>query len=341
MVSSSFFTSRYLFPRRWQLVYDTGNGNGVINIHAMLPYQPKKSYDFVELFHDRVAGGSCGQARREELEIQPMVKLCRRNKKETKRKSKVSPLLWPEKTRGSRISLLLLPSEPGSPELVKSSIVVEVGKPELLLLSSPTPAVVGGFASQLLPSTRKREEGRGSHHRRSPPSSPTTVDQGRGEEEPMVAGHAQSEREERRRPAATVLGTYDVPELRGGNTSKSKEFFFHDKEVAAYCSSLGIDQEKDILSKMIEESGDDESDMRAQLDSRPRPIQFYCRLHSSISILQSPNRLNIELSSPLDHCIVIVDTVAQSQAPSSPSLLPNRRLRNCSPAQPSSTSSPP
>nr|GMC90569.1 hypothetical protein Iba_chr04fCG9360 [Ipomoea batatas] len=42
------------------------------------------------------------------------------------------------------------------------------------LLSSPTPAVAGGFADQLLPSTRKREEERGSNHRRSPPSSPST-----------------------------------------------------------------------------------------------------------------------------------------------------------------------
>ncbi|XP_031123606.1 uncharacterized protein LOC116026264 [Ipomoea triloba] len=115
-----------------------------------------------------------------------------------KRKPKVSPLLWPKRTRGSQISLLLLPGEPGSPELVKSPIVVEVGKAELLLLSSPTPAVGGGFAGQLLPSTRKREEERGSHHRRSPPSSPSTKGEGK-KMMPMAAGHAPGEREERRR----------------------------------------------------------------------------------------------------------------------------------------------
>lgn len=55
---------------------------------------------------------------------------------------------------------------------------------------------------------------------------------------------------------------------------------FHNK-VAAYCSSPGIDQEKDILSKMIEENGDDESDMVCY---RPIILNLY-ELISTIKML--------------------------------------------------------
>nr|GME16852.1 hypothetical protein Iba_scaffold17857CG0010 [Ipomoea batatas] len=51
-----FLLSFCLIPSstyRWQLVYDTGNGNGVIHIHAMLPYLSKDSDNLMELFHDR------------------------------------------------------------------------------------------------------------------------------------------------------------------------------------------------------------------------------------------------------------------------------------------------
>nr|GMC75219.1 hypothetical protein Iba_chr03dCG2890 [Ipomoea batatas] len=126
-----------------------------------------------------VAGGSCGQARREELDIQPMVKLCHRNKKEAE----------------------------GSPELVKSSIVVEVRKPELLLLLSPTPVVVGGFTGQLLPSTRKREEESHLHLHRRP------RERGRGAD----GCWSRPKRERRETKATTILGCYDknVLQLNG------------------------------------------------------------------------------------------------------------------------------
>nr|GMD79573.1 protein FAR1-RELATED SEQUENCE 5-like [Ipomoea batatas]GMD81460.1 protein FAR1-RELATED SEQUENCE 5-like [Ipomoea batatas] len=90
----------------------------------------------------------------------------------------------------------------------------------------------------------------------------------------------------RRAMRLRLVRTYEVPELRGRATSKSKECLFHDEEVnikknpkqnygyafsvmkilndenivAAYCSAFGADQEKDLISKMIEEYGDEETD---------------------------------------------------------------------------------